>query len=63
MPIFIIRDCNLHYPISPSYFDNIQLVTWITLLRTIDCWQPQLIKEIAIAYDLGQKIINLRGRG
>jgi hypothetical protein len=33
---FIIRDCNQHYPICPSYFDNIQLVTCITLLTTIN---------------------------
>ncbi|MGF1986825.1 MAG: hypothetical protein RMY62_002920 [Nostoc sp. ZfuVER08] len=39
MPIFIIPDCNLHYAICPSYFDNIQLVTGITLLTTINGWQ------------------------
>ncbi|WP_229549860.1 hypothetical protein [Nostoc sp. CHAB 5836] len=60
---FIIRDCNQHYPICPSYFDNIQLVTCITLLTTINPWQAQLVQQMLIVHNLAIGIIDWGGRG
>ncbi|MBN4006805.1 hypothetical protein [Nostoc sp. LPT] len=59
----MIRDCNQHYPIYLSHFDNIQLVTCITLLTTINRWQAQLVQQMLIVQNLAIRIIDLGGRG
>ncbi|MEH2291510.1 hypothetical protein [Nostoc sp.] len=55
----MIRDCNQHYPIYLSHFDNIQLVTCITLLTTINRWQVQLVQQMPIVQSLAIGIIGL----